>query len=148
MRKMDSNESIWRGGTTVTELNIRAEETIIERLGIRITQVGPDFLRGTMPVDHRTVQPRGILHGGASVVLAETLGSIASTLCIDNRKSVCVGLEVNANHLRTVGRGIVTGTARPVHIGSRTHVWTIEVRDDEDRLSAICRLTVVVLKRS
>src|SRR5690606_24774015 len=124
-----------------------ARNTLLERIGIHITEIGPDYLRGTMPVDARTHQPMGILHGGASVALAETLGSMAGTLCIDPRKYVCVGQEINANHLRPMRSGTVTGTARPIHLGKRSQVWSIEIRDDRDRLVCISRFTTAIVER-
>lgn len=115
-------------------------------LGIRITEVGDDYLRGTMPVDDRTRQPFGLLHGGASVALAETLGSAASNLCVDLSRFYCVGQEINANHVRPVRSGRVTGTARPIHLGSRSQVWEIRIEDETGRLSCISRLTMSVLE--
>ncbi len=140
--------SIWKQKLSPEELNNRATGSMLEHLDIRYTEVGDDYLRGTMPVDHRTVQPRGLLHGGASVVLAETLGSTAAMLCLDPERFVCVGIEVNANHIRSVYRGIVTGTARPVHMGGLVHVWAIDIRDDAGRLTAVSRLTVALLERT
>jgi 1,4-dihydroxy-2-naphthoyl-CoA hydrolase len=115
-------------------------------LDIRITEIGPDFLRGTMPVDARTRQPFGLLHGGASVSLAETLGSLASNCCIDTSRFYAVGQEINANHLRSARSGRVTGTARPLHLGSRSHVWDIRIEDDAGRLTCVSRLTMSVLE--
>ena len=115
-------------------------------LDIRITEVGPDYLRGTMPVDDRTRQPFGLLHGGASVALAETLGSVASNYCVDSSRFYCVGQEINANHLRSVRAGRVTGTARPIHLGSRSHVWDIRIEDEAGRMTCISRLTMSVLE--
>jgi 1,4-dihydroxy-2-naphthoyl-CoA hydrolase len=120
---------------------------MVKHLGITFTEIGEDFLKGTMPVDSRTVQPMGILHGGASVALAETLGSLAANYVIDNQKKYCVGLDINANHVRSARKGLVTGTARPLHLGSTTQVWTIEITDEEDRLVCISRLTMAVLDR-
>jgi 1,4-dihydroxy-2-naphthoyl-CoA hydrolase len=120
---------------------------MLEHLGIEITEIGPDFVRGTMPVDHRTVQPMSILHGGASVALAESLGSIASYLTIDIEKFHSVGMEINANHLRPVTHGLVTGTTRPVHIGKRTQVWAIEIADEKNRMVCVSRLTMAVVDR-
>ena len=116
----------------------------MQPLGIVFTEIGPDYLRGTMPVDARTRQPYGLLHGGASVLLAETLGSSAASLCAPEGR-LCVGVEINANHLRAVREGIVTGTARPLHIGGRIQVWEIRIEDDQDRLVCICRLTLAVV---
>jgi len=115
-------------------------------LGIVFTELGPNFLKGTMPVDHRTKQPMGLLHGGASVVLAETLGSVAANLVVDPLVFACVGLDVNANYIRSVKQGLVTGTAKPLHIGSTTQVWGIEITDELSRIVCISRLTMAVLK--
>lgn len=120
---------------------------MVEHIGITITNVGSDFLAGTMPVDHRTVQPMGILHGGASVALAETLGSIAANLVVDPQRKYCVGLEINANHIRAAKSGRVKGVARPLHLGSSTQVWSIEIKDEEDRMVCISRITMAVLDR-
>ena len=120
---------------------------MIDHLDITFTEIGDDYLKATMPVDHRTTQPLGLLHGGASVVLAETLGSTAATLCVDVEKQYCVGIEINANHLRAVRQGTVTGTARPVHIGRLMQVWQIHIHDERDRLVAVSRLTLAVLDR-
>lgn len=116
-------------------------------LEIRVTEVGDDYLRGTMPVLPRVHQPMGILHGGASVVLAESLASMAANFCVDTSKRSCVGQEINANHLRPVSSGLITGTARPYHIGARSQVWGIEIRDDSGNLSCISRITLAVLSR-
>ena len=120
--------------------------TMMEFLDIQITEIGDDFITGTMPVDHRTKQPAGLLHGGASVVLAETLGSIAAYLVVNPELYSCVGLDINANHLRAVKEGIVTGTAKPIHIGATTQVWSIEIKDEKGRLVCISRLTMAVLQ--
>ena len=113
-------------------------------IGIKFTEFGPDFIRGTMPVDERTKQPYGLLHGGANVVLAETLGSVGASLTIDRSKFFSVGVEVNANHLRSATKGEVTGTARPIHMGRSLHVWGIEIVNDDNKLTCICRLTVAI----
>jgi len=119
-----------------------------ESLGITITEIGPDFLRGTLPVDARTVQPFGLLHGGASVLLAETLASLAGYLCLDPAtKQQAAGIEINANHLRAVTGGLVTGTARPIHLGRTTQVWEIHIQDDQGRLACISRMTAAVVGR-
>ena len=120
--------------------------TLIQQLGIRFTEVGADYLRGTMPVDERTKQPFGLLHGGASVALAETLGSIGAMMCVEPEKFLCVGQEINANHVRAVSSGLVTGTARPLHIGGRTHVWTIEIVNEAGKLVCASRLTMAVIR--
>jgi 1,4-dihydroxy-2-naphthoyl-CoA hydrolase len=122
--------------------------TIGALIGLRITEIGEDFLRGTLPVDGRTRQPFGRLHGGASCVLAEELGSIAATLCLDSRESIAVGLEINANHVRGIFEGTVTGTARPLHLGRSTQVWDIRIEDERQRLVCISRLTVAVIARA
>jgi 1,4-dihydroxy-2-naphthoyl-CoA hydrolase len=127
-----------------TELGKR---TIAELIDIRFTEVGTDFLKATMPVDHRTHQPYGLLHGGASCVLAETLGSVASAKVIDPEKFICVGLEINANHIRSVRSGLVTGITTPIHIGASTHVWDIKIYDERSKLICISRLTVAILKK-
>lgn len=121
--------------------------TMMEHLDIQITEIGDDFISGTMPVDHRTKQPAGLLHGGASVVLAETLGSIAAFLVVDPELYTCVGLDINANHLRAVKEGKVIGTARPIHLGATTHVWSIEIKDENGRMVCISRITMAVLQR-
>ena len=139
--------SIWRINVPLAELQQMRRGTMVEHVDIQITEVGEDFLRGTMPVDHRTVQTMGILHGGASVVLAETLGSIAANLCVDQSRQACVGQEINANHLRPVASGLVTGTARPIHLGTRSQVWQIEIRDERERLVCISRLTMAIIER-
>ncbi len=141
--------SIWCSQEVSTEsLNAMNPGSILEVLGIAFTGVGEDFLEATMPVDHRTVQPLGLLHGGASVVLAESLGSVASYLSIDTERFSCVGLEVNANHIRAVRDGVVTGRVTPVHLGRSTHIWEIRIVDEQDRLVSICRLTMAILPAS
>jgi 1,4-dihydroxy-2-naphthoyl-CoA hydrolase len=139
--------SIWRTQTSVEQLQEHSRNTLAETIGIRVTEVGPDFLRATMPVNSKTHQPMGVLHGGASVALAETVGSLAATLCIDRTLYVCLGQEINANHLRPVSSGTVTATARPYHIGKRSHVWSIEIRDEQEKLVCISRLTIAVVDR-
>lgn len=116
-------------------------------LGVKFTEIGPDFLRGTMPVDDRTTQPLGLLHGGANVVLAESLGSLGTSLTIDHDKYFNVGVEVNANHLRSATQGVVTGTARPIHMGRSIQVWGIEIVNHEGKLSCVCRLTSAIRER-
>jgi len=118
-----------------------------EHIGLEFTEIGPDYIKATMPVDHRTKQPYGLLHGGASVALAETLGSVGAAMVVDHTEYICVGQEINANHLRSVRSGIVTGTAKPIHIGSSSQVWEIKIHDERDHLICISRLTVAVLKR-
>ena len=139
--------SIWRTPTSVEQLQAHSRNTLAETIGIRVTEIGPDFVRATMPVTPRTHQPMGVLHGGASVALAETVGSVAATLCVDQALYVCLGQEINANHLRPVSSGTVTATARPYHIGKRSHVWSIEIRDEEEKLVCVSRLTIAVVDR-
>lgn len=123
------------------------KNTLAEHLDIHITEIGEDFLKATMPVDKRTHQPYGLLHGGASVALAETVGSVASALVIDKETQMCVGLDINANHIRGVKSGLVTAIAKPLHIGSTTHVWEIKIYDEKEKLVCISRLTVAILKQ-
>jgi len=139
--------SIWQVNPTAEQLTERGGNSMPGYLGIRFTEVGEDFLRATMPVTARTQQPFGLLHGGASVTLAETIGSIASMLCVDSARYLCVGQEINANHLRGVSSGTVTATARPLHLGSRSQVWHIEIRDESERLVCVSRLTMAVVER-
>ncbi len=126
-------------------INAGGRGTMIEHLGIVITEVGEDWLRGTMPVDARTKQPYGLLHGGASVVLAETLGSVAGGLCVDPAREAVVGLEINANHLRAAREGVVTGTARALHVGRSTQVWEIRIENEAGKPVCISRLTLAVI---
>ena len=130
----------------LSDLEPLGKGNMAEHLGIEWTELGPDFLKAKMPVDHRTNQPYGLLHGGASCVLAETIGSVASAMVIDQTKFICVGLEINANHIRGVKRGFVTGIAVPIHIGSSTHVWDIKINDEREKLVCVSRLTVAILK--
>ncbi|MBR9998645.1 MAG: hotdog fold thioesterase [Cyclobacteriaceae bacterium] len=127
-------------------LNQTSKNTMVEHLGIIYTGMGPDFISAKMPVDHRTHQPHGILHGGASVVLAETLGSVAANLSVDQEKYYCVGLEVNSNHVRSMKEGWVQGTAIPIHIGKTTQIWEIRINNEQQQLVNISRLTMAVLK--
>jgi 1,4-dihydroxy-2-naphthoyl-CoA hydrolase len=139
--------SIWRSPLSLDQLNDAGKETLNGSLGIVFTEVGEDFVRGTMPVDKRTMQPYGLLHGGASVALAETLGSMGAAMSVDAAEYQVVGQEINANHVRAARRGVVTGTARPVHIGGRTHVWAIEIVNEAQKLVCISRITMAVIKR-
>ncbi len=140
--------SIWTTKLTVEQIQERSRNTLAEHLGIRFTEIGPDYLRATMPVTSHTHQPAGVLHGGASVALAESLGSAGANLCGDRTTHMCVGQEINANHLRPVSSGLVTATARPYHIGTRSQVWHIEIRDQQDKLVCISRLTTAVIPRT
>lgn len=141
-------KSIWFKPYTVEHFNHpkRNTDTLQDHIGIEVIEVGPDFLRGRMPVDKRTHQPFGLLHGGASVVLAETLGSMAASLVIDPKTQTCVGQEINANHIRGVKSGWVIGTARPFHVGSTSHVWGIDIRTEDGKLVCISRITMAILK--
>jgi 1,4-dihydroxy-2-naphthoyl-CoA hydrolase len=139
--------SIWHHPYTLEEIHFKGE-CMPNHLGIEFTELGPDFVRGRMPVDGRTRQPFGILHGGASVALAETLGSVAASLVVDRLKQRCVGQEINANHVRAVSDGYVIGTARPAHIGRRSQVWEIRITDEQERLVCISRITMYVMDRS
>ena len=138
--------SIWFASPSIEDANRRMQPVLGGHLGILFTEFGDDFLRGTMPVEPRVHQPMGILHGGASVVLAETLGSVAANYVVDPAKHYCVGQEINANHIRPVRSGLVTGTARAIHLGARSQVWGIELRDEKDRLTCISRLTIAVVE--
>ena len=136
---------IWKTKYASTEIiNNTSVNTMGEFLEIKFTEIGPDFLKATMPVGPKTHQPYGLLHGGASAVLAETVGSVASWLVIDTDNQICVGIEINCNHVRAKRNGIVTGTATPLHIGSTTHVWDIKIRDEQEKLICVSRLTVAV----
>ena len=138
--------SIWfEPGLTSAQLQPLGDNTMGQHLGIEFTEVGEDFLKGRMPVDHRTRQPYGLLHGGASVALAETLGSVASAFVVDRRQYNAVGLEINANHLRGVREGFVAGIARPLHLGKTTHVWDIRIYDEKEKLVCVSRLTVAII---
>ncbi len=140
--------SIWKGDVTVEQLNRFQQDTMAQHVGIVLTELGADFLRGVMPVNERSCTPFGALHGGASVVLAESLGSVAANFVVDRRRQSCVGQEINANHVRAVRvGGIVTGTARPLHLGSRSQVWSIDIVDANGALICVSRLTMAVLDR-
>lgn len=139
--------SIWFIEPSLERVNTFGKGTLVEHLGIEVTAIGDDFLTARMPVDQRTVQPHGLLHGGASVALAETLGSIAAALCVNGAEKVCVGLEINANHVRSARSGYVIGTARPLHIGGTTQVWQTQIVDEQERLVCVSRMTLAVLDR-
>lgn len=139
--------AIWSTTPNLEEMKARTENTIVGYLGIEILEAGDDFLRGRMPVDNRTIQPAGILHGGASVVLAETLGSVAANHCLKSPDTMGVGLEVNANHVRPMQTGWVYGVARPLHIGGSTQLWEIRIEDENARLVCMSRLTMAVVPR-
>ncbi|MGH8049308.1 MAG: hotdog fold thioesterase [Methylococcales bacterium] len=138
--------NIFRRPRTAEELNAHGLNTAVSHLGIQITEMGEDFLRGTMPVDQRTKQPYGLLHGGSSAMLAETLASVAANMCVEKEGQQAVGLELNCNHVRGVTQGVVTGTARPVHIGRKTQVWDIRIEDERGKLCCVSRLTLAVIE--
>ncbi len=139
--------ALWQNPPTPEQLRELSRNTIHESLGIEITEIGEDYVRGRMPVDRRTHQPYGLLHGGASVVLAESLGSIGAGLVVAGSGARVVGLDINANHLRAVRDGWVAGTARPLHIGRTTQVWEIRLENDAGELSCISRLTMAVVQK-
>jgi 1,4-dihydroxy-2-naphthoyl-CoA hydrolase len=141
--------SIWYQEIDLEELNRQmCQKNMLTHLDISFTEIGPEHISAKMPVDWRTHQPAGILHGGASVVLAETVGSVAANLCVDMQRYSCVGQEINANHLRSKTEGWVTGTARPIHIGQRSQVWDIRIMDEDEKLVCISRLTMATIKNS
>jgi 1,4-dihydroxy-2-naphthoyl-CoA hydrolase len=140
--KGDKNMVLWKVQTSLEQLKERAQNTLVEHLGIEFLEIGDDYLKAKMPVDNRTKQPAGLLHGGASVVLAETLGSIAARLCVDAKKKGIVGLEINANHIYPVKEGWVFGVTKPIHVGSTTQIWEVKIYNDQDKLICISRLTV------
>jgi 1,4-dihydroxy-2-naphthoyl-CoA hydrolase len=136
---------IWHSlDISLDQLNEYGNNTLSGHLGMEFTEIGPDYLRMIMPVNAQTKQPFGLLHGGASAALAETVGSVASSLIIDPKKQICVGLDINANHVKGVSEGYVHAIAKPLHIGSTTHVWDIRICDDDNKLVCISRLTVAV----
>lgn len=139
--------SIWLSKMTPEKLNEISKGNLLDRLGIEFLEIGNDFLKARMPVDNRTMTPFGILHGGASAAFAETLGGIAASHCVDREKKRCVGLEINANHVRPVNQGFVYGTARPIHLGNFTQVWEIRIQNEMDQLVCISRLTVAIVDK-
>jgi 1,4-dihydroxy-2-naphthoyl-CoA hydrolase len=138
---------IFKEGVTLEIINQFSRNTLVEHIGIRFTAIGDDFLEATMPVDARTHQPLGLLHGGASVALAETMGSVAATCCVDPSRQYCVGLEINANHIKSARSGYVKGVTRPVHIGGKTQVWEIRITNEQNELVCISRITIAVLDK-
>lgn len=139
--------AIWHNDVSLSALQKTCEGTLAEQIGIEFSEAGDNYLKATMPVDSRTKQPYGLLHGGASLALAETLGSVAASLVLDPEVFVCVGLEINANHVRSVRQGIVTGTASPLHLGATTHVWEIKITNEQNKLVCVSRITMAVLKK-
>jgi 1,4-dihydroxy-2-naphthoyl-CoA hydrolase len=140
--------AIWQPNITLAAICGTAKNTMIEHLGIEFIELGDDFLKARMPVDHRTKQPIGILHGGASCVLAETVGSTAANCCVDLTQFYCVGLDINTNHIRSIREGFVYATAKPYHLGKSTQVWSIEILNEDKKLISINRLTMAVLEGS
>ncbi len=132
---------------SVEDIKPLGKKTMGEYIGIEWIEVGEDFIKAKMPVDHRTKQPYGLLHGGASCVLSETIGSVASAMVVDHSKFVCVGMEINANHVRSAREGFVTGIATPLHLGTNTHVWDVRIYDELNKLVCISRLTVAIIPR-
>jgi 1,4-dihydroxy-2-naphthoyl-CoA hydrolase len=139
--------AIWKTPFSIDIANARSQNTMVTHLGIEFIEVGEDYLTAKMPVDHRTKQPIGIMHGGASCVLAETVGSIAGNFCLDLTKQYCVGLDINTNHIRSVREGFVYATAKPFHLGRSTQVWSIEIKDEQGKLVSVNRLTMAVMDR-
>ena len=137
--------SLWKRSATPRDIEANFAGSLPGGFGIRITAIGPDFIEAEMPVDERHAQPMGLLHGGASVVLSETLGSVAGNLCVDTTKEMVVGLEINANHVRAMRGGRVTGTARALHVGRSTQLWEIRIENDEGKLVCVSRLTLAVV---
>ena len=140
--------TIWFHPVTTEAANKRSEGTMLSHLGIEFIEIGPDLMSARMPVDHRTHQPLGIMHGGASCVLAETVGSTAANYCVDQSKSYCVGLDINTNHIRSIRSGFVIATAKPFHLGRTTQVWGIDIVNEEGKLISVNRLTMAVLKQN
>lgn len=140
-------DHVWHHHVSLEDLQRLVPGSMLDHLGIAFTEIGSDFLRGSMPVDHRTIQPYGLLHGGASVVLAETLASVAANLHVDPVSSTCVGLDLSSNHVRQVTKGTVQGTARPIHLGGRTQVWEVAITNEVGQLVNTTRVTLLVLDR-
>lgn len=139
--------SIWKTPISLEVLEQRGQKTLVSHLDIRFIEIGEDYLKASMPVDHRTKQPIGIMHGGASCVLAESVGSVAANYCVDLAVQYCVGLDINTNHIRQVREGQVIATAKPLHIGKQTQVWSIEIHHESGYLVSINRLTMMVQNR-
>lgn len=141
---------MFQPGVTLQDIQAMSQNTMVDHLGIEYTDLGDNYISAKMPVDHRTVQPLRMLHGGASVVLSETLGSVAANISVDNKKFYCVGLEINANHIRSMkeGEGYVFGTTRPIHLGKTTQIWETRITNADDKLICISRLTVAVMKKN
>ncbi|MEN6465690.1 MAG: hotdog fold thioesterase [Syntrophaceae bacterium] len=138
--------AIWHPESKLEDMKERGKGTLVEHVGIEFLEIGDNYIKARMPVDRRTIQPFGILHGGASAVLAETLGSVAANLCVDRKIQRCVGLEINANHIYPASSGYVYGIVTPVHVGKTTHVWEIRITDEKENLVCISRITLAVLE--
>lgn len=140
--------SIWyRNDYTIEALNDLGRNTMAEALGMRFVEIGDDFIKLQMSVDQKVKQPYGLLHGGASAAMAETAGSVASSMCINNDKQICVGMEINCNHIKGVKEGLIIATAMPLHLGASSHVWDIRIVDERQKLVCISRLTVAILRK-
>lgn len=135
-------------GVTIEAINQMSKNTLVEHLGIEVIELGNDYLVAKMPVDQRTRQPMGLLHGGASVVLAETIGSLAASLTVNQKLQQCVGLDINANHLKSVRQGYVFGKTLPIHIGKRTQVWEIRITNEEEQLICVSRITMAIIDKN
>jgi uncharacterized protein (TIGR00369 family) len=140
-------QRIWITPLELTDVNSRCKNSLSDHLGIEFVEVGPDFLTARMPIDGRTMQPMGIMHGGASAALAETVASAAANYCVDQRKSVCVGLDLNINHIRPMREGFVDAVAKAYHLGQKTQVWEIKIYDEKKNLVSAARLTLMVLPK-
>jgi 1,4-dihydroxy-2-naphthoyl-CoA hydrolase len=138
---------IFKAEVTLKMLNQMSGNTMLQHIGIQFTKIGDGTIEARMPVDHRTHQPFGILHGGASVALAETLGSVAAMCCLDSSTQYCVGLDINANHIKSVRDGFVIGTVKPIHVGKKTHVWEIKITTEKEELVCISRITMAILDK-
>ena len=139
---------IWQVAMSLEALDLRSKNTMMEYLGIHFTEIGDDFLKASMPIDHRTKQPLGIMHGGASCVLAETVGSTAANCSVNSALFYCVGLDINTNHIRSIKEGSVIATAKPYHLGRSTQVWSIEIHNEAGQLISINRLTMAVMTKA
>lgn len=139
---------LFNKGVSPGQLTEQCKDTLVSNLGIEFTEIGDDFIKARMPVDQRTIQPFGILHGGASLSLAETLGSISSHFIVDGERFYCVGMEINANHVRPADSGWVYGISRAVHIGKKSHIWEIEINNEDNKLVCISRITMAVLEKN
>jgi 1,4-dihydroxy-2-naphthoyl-CoA hydrolase len=143
---LENSMSIWRTPIDLQSIIESCKNTLVEFIGIEFTEIGDHFLKGRMPVDHRTLQPHGIMHGGASCVLAETLASIAANYCVDQSKEFCVGLDINTSHIRMIKSGFVYGSATPIHLGKSTQLWEVRIVNDQDQLISTTKLTLFVLQ--